>query len=78
MQAAQEFNRVEAQMTLAFMFNEGKGIEKDENEANIWLNKAYFNKDATGEHKAFMSNYIEAVTNFNIAEDVKNYCGVLQ
>ncbi|WP_418181408.1 tetratricopeptide repeat protein (plasmid) [Aliarcobacter lanthieri] len=78
MQAAQEFDKVEAQMTLAFLFIEGKGVEKDEKEANYWLNKAYFNKKATGEHKAYMSNYIEPVENFNIQQDVKNYCGVLQ
>lgn len=78
MQAAQEFDRVEAQMTIAFMYLEGKGFQKDEREANVWINKAYFNKDATGEHKAYISNYIEPVNNFNIENDVKNSCGVLR
>lgn len=78
MQAAQEFDRVEAQMTIAFMYLEGKGFQKDEREANVWINKAYFNKEATGEHKAYISNYIEPVNNFNIESDVKNSCGVLR
>lgn len=78
MQAAQEFDRVEAQMTIAFMYLEGKGFQKDEREANVWINKAYFNKEATGEHKAYNSNYIEPVNNFNIESDVKNSCGVLR
>lgn len=77
-QAAQEFDRVEAQMTIAFMYFEGKGLPKDEKEANAWINKAYFNKNADGEHKAYISNYIEPVNNFNIQSDVKNYCGVLK
>ncbi|MCT7563175.1 sel1 repeat family protein [Aliarcobacter butzleri] len=78
MQAAQDFNRVEAEMTIAFMYYEGKGLPKDEKEANVWINKAYFNKDATGEHKAYISNYIEPVNSFDIQSDVKNYCGVLK
>lgn len=78
MQAAQEFDKVEAQMTLAFMYIEGKGIEKNETEANYWINKAYFNKDATGEHKAYIANYIEPVNSFNIQKDVGSYCGVIQ
>ena len=78
MQAAQDFNRVEAEMTIAFMYYEGKGLPKDEKEANVWINKAYFNKDANGEHKAYISNYIEPVNSFDIQSDVKNYCGVLK
>lgn len=75
---AQEFNKVEAEMTLAFMYYEGKGIPKNETEANYWINKAYFNKDANGDIKAYISNYIEPVNNFNIESDVKNSCGVLR
>jgi TPR repeat protein len=78
MRAAQEFNKVEAEMTLAFMYYEGKGIPKNETEANYWINKAYFNKDANGDIKAYISNYIEPVNNFNIESDVKNSCGVLR
>ena len=78
MRAAQEFNKVEAEMTLAFMYYEGKGILKNEIEANYWINKAYFNKDANGDIKAYISNYIEPVNNFNIESDVKNSCGVLR
>lgn len=78
MQAAQDFDKVEAQMILAFLYYEGKGIEQNEDDANFWINKAYFNKAATGDHKAYISNFIEPSTDFNIQQDVKNYCGVLK
>lgn len=78
LQASQEFDKVESQMILAFMYYEGKGVSKNETEANYWLNKAYFNKNANGEHKAYLSNYIEPVNTFNIESDVRNYCGVLK
>lgn len=77
LQAAQKYDRVEAQIILAFLYWEGKGIEKNEEQADYWINKAYFNKNATGDHKAYISNYIEATDTFNINEDVRNYCGVL-
>lgn len=78
MQAAQDFDKVEAQMTLAFLYYEGKGIEKNEDEANFWINKAYFNKSVTGDQKAYMSTFIEPTSSFDIQQDVKNYCGVLK
>lgn len=78
MQAANEFNKPEAQMNLAFLYIEGKGIEKNEEEANKWINKAYFNKDTTADMKAYMSSYIESTNTFDIESDVKNSCGMLK
>ncbi len=78
LQAADEFNKPEAQMTLAFLYYEGKGIGKNEDEANKWINRAYFNKDTTADMKAYMSNFIESVNSFNIESDVKNSCGMLR
>lgn len=78
LQASQEFDKPEAEMLLAFLYFEGKGIEKNLEEADKWINKAYFNKDTTADMKAYMSNYIESVNSFDIDSDVKNSCGMLQ
>lgn len=77
MEAAQKFDKVEAQITLAFLYHEGKGVTKNDEEADYWINRAYFNKEATGDHKAYISNFIEPSKTFDIAQDVRNYCGVL-
>lgn len=78
LQAADEFKKPEAQMMLAFLYYEGKGIEKNENEANKWINMAYFNKNTTADMKAYISNYIEPTKSFDIESDVKNSCGMLK
>lgn len=78
LQAADEFHKPEAQMMLAFLYYEGKGIEKNEGEANKWINRAYFNKNTTADMKAYISNYIEPTNSFDIESDVKNSCGMLK
>lgn len=78
LQAADEFDKAEAQMMLAFLYFEGKGIEKNESEANKWINRAYFNKNTTADMKAYISNFIEPTNSFDIESDVKNSCGMLK
>lgn len=77
LEAAQKYDKVEAQLALAFMFRRGEGVKENTNEANHWIQKAYFNKNADGNIKAYISNFVVAKGDFDIENDVKQYCGML-
>lgn len=74
LKVAQENNEASAQMTVAFMYLEGKGVDKNKEEANYWINKAYFNPHVESFQKVFMARFIESVGEYNIQADLRETC----